>query len=181
MSNAYSISHRDRPRPAAAAPAAVVAPAYAASQLRRGKLSAGRPPGFRSRGTSEFLLAQHPQDATPPRKRARRGPRMSRGMLGPSISCSPARTRSPSCTFTCTPRGSAYSRGSVPSSGDDQLALTLDQAAVLRDAVDRGDAAQSTVIRVAAMVPVMVPRGGVSNSCPAVGEARYAVPETTPV
>ena len=42
---------------------------------------------------------------------------MSCGLLGPSISCSPARTRSPSCTLTCTPRGSEYSRGSVPSSG----------------------------------------------------------------
>ena len=41
---------------------------------------------------------------------------MSCGFDGPSISGSPARTRSPSCTLTCTPRGSAYSRGSAPGS-----------------------------------------------------------------
>jgi hypothetical protein len=33
----------------------------------------------------ERLLAEDRQDATPPRKRARRGPRMSCGSLGPSI------------------------------------------------------------------------------------------------
>ena len=42
---------------------------------------------------------------------------MSCGLLGPSISGSPARTRSPSWTLTCTPRGSEYSLGSPPSSG----------------------------------------------------------------
>src|SRR6266851_5721804 len=41
---------------------------------------------------------------------------MSCGFDGPSINGSPARTRSPSCTLTCTPRGSAYSRGSAPGS-----------------------------------------------------------------
>ena len=42
--------------------------------------------------------------------------RMSCGLLGPSISGSPARTRSPSWTFTCTPRGSEYSLGLPPAS-----------------------------------------------------------------
>src|SRR5438128_388586 len=35
---------------------------------------------------------------------------MSCGLRGPSINGSPARTCSPSCTFTWTPRGRAYSR-----------------------------------------------------------------------
>ena len=66
---------------------------------------------------------------------------MSCGLLGPSINGSPARTRSPSCTLTCTPRGSAYSRGSAPGSSgnDDDLPLALDDAAVLDDAVDFRD------------------------------------------
>src|SRR5207237_265246 len=41
---------------------------------------------------------------------------MSWGLLGPSINGSPARTRSPSCTLTWTPRGNPYSRGSAPAS-----------------------------------------------------------------
>src|ERR1700682_4946542 len=95
--------------------------------------------------------------------------RMSCGFDGPSINGSPARTRSPSCTLTCTPRRSAYSRGSPPRPArphplaflhvdvhaarqrvfprlrarlvrdDDDLPLTLDDAAVLDDAVDFRD------------------------------------------
>src|SRR6516164_4581337 len=38
---------------------------------------------------------------------------MSCGLRGPSMSGSPARTRSPSWTFTCTPRGSEYSHGGI--------------------------------------------------------------------
>ena len=41
---------------------------------------------------------------------------MSCGLRGPSISGSPARTGSPSCTLTWTPRGISYSRGSAPRS-----------------------------------------------------------------
>ena len=46
---------------------------------------------------------------------------MSCGLRGPSMSGSPARTRSPSWTFTCTPRGSEYSRASAPSSGTTRI------------------------------------------------------------
>ena len=48
---------------------------------------------------------------------------MSCGLRGPSISGSPARTRSPSCTFTCTPRGSEYSRCSPPVSSGTMMIL----------------------------------------------------------
>src|SRR6266849_2980331 len=41
--------------------------------------------------------------------------RMSCGFSGPSCKASPARTRSPSCTLMCVPRGMSYSRSS-PSS-----------------------------------------------------------------
>src|SRR5688500_18960056 len=81
---------------------------------------------------------------------------MSCGLLGPSMSGSPARTRSLSWTFTCTPRGSEYSLGSPPSSinargtppplaraagarHDDDLALSLHDAAVLHEPVDLRD------------------------------------------
>src|SRR5919198_14012 len=49
--------------------------------------------------------------------------RMSCGFDGPSINGSPARTRSPSCTLTWTPRGSAYSRGSAPGSSGTMMIL----------------------------------------------------------
>src|SRR4029453_7465486 len=63
------------------------------------------------------------------------------GLLGPSISGSPARTRSPSWTLTCTPRGSEYSRGSAPRSSGAVMIFPfpLDDAAVLDDAVDLRD------------------------------------------
>src|SRR3954467_11462729 len=52
-----------------------------------------------------------------------RGPlirRMSCGFTGPSVSRSPARTRSPSCTRKCLPAGTSYSCAS-PSSGCTQI------------------------------------------------------------
>ncbi len=66
---------------------------------------------------------------------------MSCGLLGPSISRSPALTRSPSCTLTWTPRGIRYSallRARLVRD-DDDLALALDDAAHLHGAVDLAD------------------------------------------
>ena len=65
---------------------------------------------------------------------------MSCGLLGPSISGSPARTRSPSCTFTWTPRGSEVLAGLAALLRHDQdLAQALHDAAVLDQAVDLAD------------------------------------------
>ena len=41
------------------------------------------------------------------------------------MSCSPARTRSPSCTLTWTPRGSEYSRGSAPGSSGTMMIFRI--------------------------------------------------------
>ena len=58
------------------------------------------------------------------------------GSTLPSISGSPARTKSPSCTLMCLPFGIRYSRGSPISGRDDDLALALRVLAERHDAVD---------------------------------------------